>query len=89
MGADGSSTARVQRGPSEAARCASTEDHQAPSPPFHRGDSASKKDGSATPSPLCLRIIENGVETPAAPGPLVKEALVDLTSVGRSPIPLR
>ena len=32
MGADGSSTARVQRGPSEAARCASTEDHQAPSP---------------------------------------------------------
>jgi hypothetical protein len=25
-------TARVQRGPSEAARCASTEDHQAPSP---------------------------------------------------------
>ncbi len=34
MGADGSSTARVQRGPSEAARCASTEDHQAPSPPL-------------------------------------------------------
>ena len=33
MGADGSSTARVQRGPSEAARCASTEDHQSPSPP--------------------------------------------------------
>ena len=29
--------------PSEAARCASTEDHQAPSPPFHRGGSASKK----------------------------------------------
>ena len=28
-----SSTARVQRGPSEAARCASTEDHQTPSPP--------------------------------------------------------
>ncbi len=32
MGADGSSTARVQRGLSQAARCASTEDHQAPSP---------------------------------------------------------
>ncbi len=31
MGADWSSIARVQRGPSEAARCASTEDHQAPS----------------------------------------------------------
>ena len=29
-------TARVQRGPSEAARCASTEDHQAPSPPLFR-----------------------------------------------------
>ena len=27
------STARVQRGPSKAARCASTEDRQAPSPP--------------------------------------------------------
>ena len=34
MGADRSSTARVQRGPSEAARCASTEDHQAPSLPL-------------------------------------------------------
>src|SRR5256885_9435163 len=34
MGAYRSSTARVQRGPSEAARCASTEDHQAPSPPL-------------------------------------------------------
>ena len=43
MGADGSSTARVQRGPSEAARCASTEDHQAPSSPFYRARSASKK----------------------------------------------
>ena len=32
MGADGSSTARVQRGESATARCASTEDHQAPSP---------------------------------------------------------
>jgi len=31
MGADCSSTARVQRGPSQAARCASTEDHQPPS----------------------------------------------------------
>ena len=51
MGADGSSTARVQRGPSEAARCASTEDHQAPSPPFHRARSASKKDGLAVPHP--------------------------------------
>src|SRR5712692_205573 len=36
MGADLSSTARVQRGPSQAARCASTEDHQAPSPPLFR-----------------------------------------------------
>ncbi|TKB67253.1 MAG: hypothetical protein E8D47_05620 [Nitrospira sp.] len=36
MGADGSSTARVQRGPSEAARCASTEDHQPPAPPLFR-----------------------------------------------------
>ena len=36
MGADRSSTARVQRGPSEAARCASTEDHQAPSLPLLR-----------------------------------------------------
>jgi len=36
MGADGSSTARVQRGPSKAARRASTEDLQAPSPPPHR-----------------------------------------------------
>jgi len=43
MGADGSSTARVQRGPSEAARCASTEDHQPPSHPFYRARSASKK----------------------------------------------
>jgi hypothetical protein len=35
MGADRSSTARVQRGPSEAARCASKEDHQASIPlPF-------------------------------------------------------
>jgi hypothetical protein len=33
MGADGSSTARVQRGPSQAARCASKEDPQAPSLP--------------------------------------------------------
>ena len=33
MGADGSSTARVHRGPSQGARCASTEDHQPPSPP--------------------------------------------------------
>ncbi len=31
MGADRSSTARVQRGPSQAARCASKEDHQPPS----------------------------------------------------------
>ena len=31
MKTDGSSTARFQRGPSEAARCASTEDRQAPS----------------------------------------------------------
>jgi len=30
------STARVQRGPSEGARCASTEDHQPPSPPLLR-----------------------------------------------------
>ena len=36
MGAARSSTARVQRGPSEAARCASTEDHQVPSPPLFR-----------------------------------------------------
>ena len=35
---------------------------------FYRARSASKKDGSATPSPLCLRIIENGVETPAHQG---------------------
>ena len=34
MGADRSSTARVQRGESATARCASTEDHQAPSPPL-------------------------------------------------------
>jgi hypothetical protein len=36
MGPDWSSTERVHRGPSEAARCASTEDHQAPSPPLFR-----------------------------------------------------
>jgi len=36
MGADGSRTARVQRGESATARCASTEDHQAPSPPLFR-----------------------------------------------------
>jgi hypothetical protein len=34
MGADRSSTARVQRGESATARCASTEDHQAPSRPL-------------------------------------------------------
>ena len=47
MGADRSSTARVQRGPSKAARGASTEDHQAPSPPFRAG-STNKKDGLVT-----------------------------------------
>ena len=29
-------TTHVQRGPSQAARCASTEDHQPPSPPLFR-----------------------------------------------------
>ena len=38
VGSDWSSTARVQRGPSEAARCASTEDHQTPSPPPSNGE---------------------------------------------------
>ena len=47
-------TARVQRGPSEAARCASTEDHQAPSLPFHRGGSASKN--STRPLSACSRL---------------------------------
>jgi len=47
MGADRSSTGRVQRGPSKAARGASTEDHQAPSPPFRAG-STNKKDGLVT-----------------------------------------
>jgi len=39
-GADGSSIARVQRGESTTARCASTEDHQAPSipAPSHRSE---------------------------------------------------
>ena len=35
-GADGSSIARVQRGESATARCASTEDHQAPAPHLFR-----------------------------------------------------
>jgi hypothetical protein len=34
MGPDWSSTARVQRGSSEAARCVGTEDHQALFPPL-------------------------------------------------------
>ena len=64
MEADRSSTALVQRGPSEAARCASTEEHQPPSllfsgskgsarvsfHSFHRARSASKKDIWPPPS---------------------------------------
>ena len=40
-------TARVQRGPSEAARCASTEDHQLPSPHLF-----CEQEASRLPSPL-------------------------------------
>jgi hypothetical protein len=47
MGADWSSTARVQRGESPTARCASTEDHQPPSPPLFR----EQEDDQATPLP--------------------------------------
>ena len=43
-GADGSSIARVQRGESATARCASTEDHQAPAPHLFR----EQEDGQAT-----------------------------------------
>ena len=54
MGPDWSSTARVQRGPSETARCASTEDHQAPSSPLFREH---EDDQAASP----LQSAEEGV----------------------------
>jgi hypothetical protein len=59
MGADGSSTARVQRGSSEAARCASTEDHQAPSPPLFR----EQEDDQATLPILFQRPIKVGTSS--------------------------
>ena len=58
MGADRSSTARVQRGESATARCASTEDHQAPSPPkspLPAGLSASIPRSSSLHERLSLR----------------------------------
>jgi hypothetical protein len=47
---DESPTARVQRGESPTARCASTEDHQSPSPPLFR----EQEDGQAALLQLAL-----------------------------------
>jgi len=58
-GADGSSTARVQRGEPATARCASTEDHQSPAPHLFR----EQEDGQAT-----LPILPSSLVVPSRMG---------------------
>jgi hypothetical protein len=55
MGPDWSSTARVQRGLSEAARCASKEDHQTPASPLFR-----EQEDDQAASPFCFRAPRKG-----------------------------
>src|SRR5262245_355059 len=67
MGADWSSSACVQRGESSTARCASTEDHQAPSLPTFREQ---KADTGTVPSSLSCGLGEQGEWSGCSPSPL-------------------
>ena len=55
--------ARVQRGPYEAARCASTEDHQAPSPLLSACSAPARRCEAGTRSLMSVECKRNGVRS--------------------------